>query len=95
MNRKSSSDDRYYSQDADGYEERLKRRLRQEMGIDPSSADVIMHMRNQIRELHERVRQLEGELTIHHTLRQHRLSRYREVYIEASWVEITDEDEAE
>lgn len=95
MNRKLSSDDRYTYHDADGYEERLKRRLRQEMDIDPSSAEVILHMRHQIRELQERVRLLEGELTVQHILRRHRLSQYREVYIEASWIEIADEDEEE
>jgi hypothetical protein len=93
MNGKSPAEDRYTYHDADGYEERLKRRLRQDMELDPSSAEVILHMRNQIRELQERIRQLEGELTVQHTLRRHRLSQYREIYIEATWIEIADEDE--
>jgi hypothetical protein len=77
----------WYDQD-EGYEARCERRLLNDLGVDESVAGTILHLRSQVIELQARVRLLEAELAARDTSRQMRLARYREVYYEATWIEL-------
>ena len=49
---------------------------------------MILRLRNQVLELQSRIRLLEAELTVQVASQQLRLARYREVYYEATWIEL-------
>ena len=72
----------------EGYESRSQRRLQNDLGIDEAAAEMILHLRRQVVELQSRLRQLETELIAQQTSQQVRLTRYREVYYEATWMEL-------
>jgi hypothetical protein len=72
----------------EGYESRSQRRLQNDLGIDEAAAEMILHLRRQVVELQSRLRQLEAELIAQQTSQQVRLTRYREVYYEATWMEL-------
>lgn len=72
----------------EGYESRSQRRLQNDLGIDEAAAEMILHLRSQVVELQSRLRQLETELIAQQTSQQVRLTRYREVYYEATWIEL-------
>jgi len=72
----------------EGYELRIQRRLKNDLGVDGAAADAILHLRNQIIELQLRLHQLEIELTSQHENKNVRPDRYHEVYYEAVWVEL-------
>ena len=72
----------------EGYELRSQRRLQNDLGIDEAAAEMILHLRRQVVELQSRLRQLETELIAEQTSQQVRLTRYREVYFEATWMEL-------
>ena len=72
----------------EGYESRSQRRLQNDLGIDEAAAEMILHLRRQVVELQSRLRQLETELIAQQTSQQLRLTRYREVYYEATWMEL-------
>ena len=72
----------------EGYESRSQRRLQNDLGVDEAAAEMILHLRRQVVELQSRLRQLETELIAQQTSQQVRLTRYREVYYEATWIEM-------
>ena len=72
----------------EGYESRSQRRLQNDLGIDEAAAEMILHLRRQVVELQSRLRLLETELIAQQTSQQVRLTRYREVYYEATWIEL-------
>ena len=72
----------------EGYESRSQRRLQNDLGIDEAAAEMILQLRSQVVELQSRLRQMETELVAQQTSQQLRLTRYREVYYEAAWVEL-------
>ena len=72
----------------EGYESRSQRRLHDDLGIDQVAAEAILRLRSQVIELQAHIRQLEAELTVHDASQQMRLAQYREVYYEATWVEL-------
>ena len=45
-------------------------------------------LRSQVIELQSQIRQLEAELTAQNASQHMRLARYREIYYEASWIEV-------
>jgi len=45
-------------------------------------------LRRQVIELQSHIHQMEAELTAQHASQQARLARYREVYYEATWIEL-------
>jgi hypothetical protein len=47
-----------------------------------------LHLRRQVIELQSHIRQLEAELTVQVDSQHTRLARYREVYYEATWIEL-------
>jgi hypothetical protein len=84
----NSSPKRYWYGPYEDYESRSKRRLQDDLGVDEAAAETILHLRSQVIELQSQVRQLEAELNAQYTNQHMRLSRYREVYYEATWIEL-------
>jgi hypothetical protein len=88
MNPENPSQERYWYGPYEGYESRCQRRLQEDLGVDEAAAETILHLRNQVLELQSRIRLLEAELTAQTASQQLRLARYREVYYEATWIEL-------
>ena len=85
---KNPSPKRYWYGPYEGYESRCQRRLQEDLGVDETAAETILRLRSQVIELQSRIRQLEAELTDQIANQQLRLARYREVYYEATWIEL-------
>jgi hypothetical protein len=88
MDPKNSSPKRYWYGSYEGYESRSQRRLQDDLGIDEAAAEAILHLRSQVIELQSHIRQLEAELAAQNASQHMRLVRYREVYYEATWIEV-------
>jgi hypothetical protein len=88
MNPKNPHTSRYWYGPHEGYESRSQHRLQNDLGVDEAAAEAILHLRSQVIELQAHIRQLEGELTDQSTRQQMRLARYREVYYDATWIEL-------
>ena len=73
---------------SEGYESRSQRRLQDDLGIDQAAAETILYLRRQVIELQSHIRQLEAELAAQNASQHMRLARYREIYYEASWIEV-------
>jgi hypothetical protein len=86
---------RYYYGQYEGFESRSQRRLQDDLGVDETGAEAILHLRRQVIELQSYIRQLEAALTTHYASQTMRLARYREVYYEATWIELDDVDDEE
>ena len=84
----NTSPKRYWYGPYEGYETRSQRRLKNDLGVDEAATEVILRLRSQIIELQSHIRQLETELTAQDASRYLRLARYREVYYEATWIEL-------
>jgi hypothetical protein len=82
------SQKRYWYDPYEGYETRSQRRLQDDLGVDEAAAEAILRLRSQVIELQSRVRQLESELNAQVANQGLRLARYREVYHEATWIEL-------
>jgi len=79
---------RYWYSPYEGYELRCQRRLQNDLGVDETAAEAILRLRRQVIELQSHIRQLEIELTAQVDSQYVRLARYREVYYEATWIEL-------
>jgi hypothetical protein len=79
---------KYWYGPYEGYESRSQRRLQKDLGVDEAATEAILHLRRQVIELQAHIRQLEAELTAQVDSQQTRLARYREVYYEATWIEL-------
>ena len=79
---------RYWYGRYEGYESRSQRRLQDDLGIDEAAAEVILRLRSQVIELQSHIHQLEAELATQIASQQLRLTHYREVYYEATWIEL-------
>jgi NADH dehydrogenase/NADH:ubiquinone oxidoreductase subunit G len=90
-----SSRQHYSYGPSEGYELRCLRRLHDELGVDTAGAEAVLHLRRQVVELQSHIRQLEAELATQHASQSKRLARYRDVYFEATWIELEYEDEEE
>jgi hypothetical protein len=88
MNPENPSQERYWYGPYEGYESRCQRRLQEDLGVDEAAAETILRLRNQVLELQSHIRLLEAELTAQVANQQLRLARYREVYYEATWIEL-------
>ena len=84
----NSSPKRYWYDPYEDYESRSKRWLQDDLGVDETAAETILHLRSQVIELQSQIRQLETELAAQYISQHMRLSRYREVYYEATWIEV-------
>ena len=78
----------YWYGQYEGYESRCQRRLQDDLGVDEAAAETILRLRRQVIELQSHIRQLEAELNAQVDSQQLRLARYREVYYEATWIEL-------
>jgi hypothetical protein len=88
MTPENTSRKSYWYSQYEGFELRSLRRLQKDLGIDEAATETILHLRSQVIELQSHVRQLEDELTALRASQQLRLARYREVYYEATWIEL-------
>jgi hypothetical protein len=88
MNPENPSPKRYWYGPYEGYETRSQRRLQDDLGVDEAAAEAILHLRSQVIELQAQIRRLEAELTAQVASQHIRLARYREVYYEATWIEL-------
>ena len=88
MNTENPSSKRYRYSPYEGYEGRSQRRLQDDLGVDETAAETILRLRNQVIELQSQIRRLEAELNAQDASQHLRLARYREVYYEASWIEL-------
>ncbi len=79
---------RYWYDPPEGYESRSRRRLQDDLGVDEAATEAILRLRSQVIELQSRIRQLEAELVTQYATQHMRLARYREVYYEATWIEL-------
>ena len=77
---------------SEGYESRSQRRLQEDLGIDQAAAETILLLRRQVIELQSQIHQLEAELAAQNASQHMRLARYREIYYEASWIEVEIQD---
>ena len=84
----NTSPKRYWYDPYDDYESRIKHRLQDDLGVNEAAAETILRLRSQVIELQSQIRQLETELAAQYASQQMRLSRYREVYYEATWIEV-------
>jgi hypothetical protein len=84
----NSSPKRYWYDPYEDYESRSMRRLQDDLGVDEAAAETILRLRRQVIELQSQIRQLETELAAQYASQHMRLSRYREVYFEATWIEV-------
>lgn len=78
----------YWYGQYEGFESRSQRRLIKDLGVDEAAAETILRLRHQVIELQSHIHQLEAELTAQYDDQHTRLSRYREAYYEASWIEL-------
>ncbi|MBN2145835.1 MAG: hypothetical protein JW726_00545 [Anaerolineales bacterium] len=85
---KNPSPKRYWYGPYEGYEARSQRRLKEDLGVDEAAAEKILRLRSQVLGLQSHIRQLEAELAAQVASQQLRLARYREVYCEATWIEL-------
>jgi hypothetical protein len=79
---------RYWFGPYEGYESRSQRRLQDDLGVDEAAAEVILKLRSQVIELQSHIRRLEAELAVQNDSQHLRLASYREVYYEATWIEL-------
>jgi hypothetical protein len=84
----NSSPKQYWYDPYEDHESRIKRRLQKDLGVDEAAAETILRLRSQVIELQSQIRQLEAELAAQYASQHMRLSRYREVYFEATWIEV-------
>ena len=84
----NTSQKRYWYGPYEGYETRSQRRLQDDLGVDEAAAEVILRLRSQVIELQSQVRRLEVELGAQYAGQNMRLARYRDVYYEATWIEL-------
>ena len=86
---------RYWYDPSEDYESRSQHRLQDDLGVDEAAAEVILHLRSQVLELQAQIRRLQAELTAQYASQHRRLARYREVYYEATWIELEYVDDEE
>ncbi len=85
-----ASMNRHIARETDPVARRCARRLRQDLGVNPAGAQVILQLRDQILDLQARIRELEAELAHQSGQRQLRVVQYRHLHLEASWFEIDE-----
>ena len=92
MSPKNSSKKSYHYVPSEGFELRSRLRLQRDIGVDQAAAEAILHLRSQVMELQDQIRALEVELGAQQASQQIRLATYREIYEEATWIELEFQD---
>ena len=72
----------------EGYELRCQRRLKTDLGVDEAAAEAVLHLRSQVIDLQSQIRRMQAELRAQSACQQLHFARYREVFYEATWVEL-------
>ena len=88
----NTSPKKYWYGPYEGFEARSQRRLQKDLGVDEVAAETILRLRSQVIELQSHIRLLETELAARDANQQLRLAHYREVYYEATWIELEFEE---
>ena len=88
MMTENASPKRYWYGPFEGYESRCQRRIQNDLGLDEAAVETILHLRRQVIELKSHIRRLESELTAQVNNQNIRLARYREIYFEATWIDM-------
>jgi hypothetical protein len=88
MDPENSSPKRYWYGPSEGFESRSQSRLQKDLGVDKAAAETILHLRSQVIELQSQIRRLTAELSAQDASQHLRLVRYREIYYEATWIEL-------
>jgi hypothetical protein len=83
---------RYWFGPYEGYESRSRRRLLDDLGVDTTTAEAILRLRGQVIELQAHIRRLETELNAQYDSQHMRLAPYREIYFEATWIELVSQE---
>jgi hypothetical protein len=83
---------RYSYAPYEGYESRSQRRLHDDLGADKAAAEAILHLRRQVIELQSQLRQMQAELNTLRACHEMRLASTREVFYEATWIELDFQD---
>jgi hypothetical protein len=81
---------RYFYGHYAGFDSRILRRLRSDLGINLAAAESILHLRWQVIELKKRLHQMEIELADQMDSQQMRLVPYQEIYDEAIWISLVE-----
>ena len=68
--------------------DRYCQRLKEELGLDDDTVEIIVNLRNQVMILHTRLRTMEYTLEINQVRHTTRLTSYREVFEEADWEDL-------
>jgi hypothetical protein len=68
--------------------QRYCQRLKDDLGLDDETIEIIVKLRNQVMVLQTRLHRLESTLEIHEIRHNTRLTRYREILQEADWEDI-------
>ena len=92
MNPANSPQKRYSYGPHEGYESRSQRRLHDDLGADEAAAEAILHLRRQVIELQAQLRLVEAELNTLRACQELRLASTREVFYEATWIELEFQD---
>jgi len=88
MNPQDSSPNRFWYGQFEGYELRCQKRLKEDLGVEQDAAEMILNLRKQVVALQSHIYELETELAAHKASLLLRLARNREIYYEATWIEV-------
>lgn len=72
--------------------ERFCQRLRQDFELDDEAVQLIVNLRNQVADLQARLTAMQADMQSFEADLDVRVTRYREVYYEAEWEEMDDEE---
>ena len=74
-------------------EEQCRKRLKRDLGMNDDAVEVIMNLRSQVIALQARLNELESLVEIYDAENGSRLTRYRQVYYEAIWEDIIENNQ--
>lgn len=88
MNPQDSSPNRFWYGQFEGYESRCQKRLKENLGIEQDAAELILNLRRQVVALQSHIYELETELVDLKASLLLRLANNRDVFFEATWIEV-------
>ncbi len=94
MRRQAGYAEYTFYDDSDRTGHRRRRRLREDLGLDAESVEIVMRLRSQLVVIQRLVLELQAELAVHRSGRHLRLTQHLLNSAEASWRDVVYEDEA-
>ena len=76
--------------EGEGFEQRCRMRIQEELGVNPEGVEVILHLRKQVITLQLQLRDLQAELDANQQGRIRQITTYRQEIVEATWEENAD-----